>query len=639
MAQIPTYSEMPNFQRPMTLVMPLADPSYAGLLALGQAGFGPTAGKLGPDLDRGGTVHFARFVVVGHNLVMASSYDGYFEDYIQMFIHTMGDTFDDLMQFVANPAPTPVREHPGAFVDWVNRHDIAPIGFYSGYEDKSVQQIRSALDMPSFAGKGQPGKPTLAPNPTPIPADQIADIQGLILRGFGQPVAVHVVASVADAATARQLLATLADPSDSDSLTVTAGTEWGDDRPDYCLALGITAMGLVALGVPDEHVATFPSEFLDGAVKRAGKVGDWGASSPSRWADGYRDAESAHVLFSLYAADPAALDARTEQLLAMLDGSMHVLSQRDAAVFAEDKTEVHFGYKDGISQPIIAGDPVLRPADHQPAAAAGEFVLGYESQYAGVTLDIPTPHELGLNGSFTAFRLLDQDVAAFEDFLTDQGTKTGLGTEKLAAKLVGRWRNGVPIVLSPDTDSPEPAIPKDQWNNFGYKDEDGDGLKCPIGSHMRRSNPRDQPMVPVGDGEARRIMRRGMPYGPRWSAGDKPDKVERGLAGHFIGASLVLQFETVMGEWLNQGMTKPEITGTNDVLLGVGMPHARCPIPTAAADGTVDADGITITGFPQFTRTRGCVYAFLPSMTALRWLGAMDTAPAVTAELSEHQSA
>jgi hypothetical protein len=127
-------------------------------------------------------------------------------------------------------------------------------------------------------------------------------------------------------------------------------------------------------------------------------------------------------------------------------------------------------------------------------------------------------------------------------------------------------------------------------------------------------------MLPQGDNHLRRIMRRGMPYGPEWKAGDPVDDVPRGLLGHFIGASLTLQFETVMGEWINRGLTNPSITGTNDVLIGVHQKPNwfRVPLPDGK-DLDVPVDDL------QFTTTRGCIYAFLPSLTALRWIGAIGT--------------
>ncbi len=650
-----------GIQRAMNLVMPLADPSQAGVQLLANKVFNQPE-RLTVALDSGGTIHFARFVIIGENLVMASSYDGEFSDYIQMFIDRIGDIFDNIMGFVVNPAPTPVQHHPDAFVSWVHAHDQLPIGFYSGYPNYTTQQIRASLAIPD-----KPQVPKDPPGPTPeipaLPANALCDVQGLILRGFGHPVVRHIVLRVVDPLQARRVILAMAGPapepilSTNDSSrpqspatptttaatattattatattatttaaaagtamnsplpTITSSADWGDRQPSTCWAIALTATGLTALGVPKESVRSFPVEFLAGATSRGAHVGDIGPNSPNTWAEGFNDPTKIHVVLSLYAADTQIRDVAFAALEAGIEGAFSVEKTFDAQLFDNDSQVVHFGYLDNISQPFIAGDPVPFVPDHQPRAAAGDFVLGYKRLYQ-TELDIPQPDVLGKNGSFSSFRILEQDVVGFETFLETKGSESGLGKELLAAKALGRWRNGVPLALSPDTDSPTPALTYDQLNNYGYL-EDATGLRCPIGAHMRRANPRDQPMKPVGDSLARRIMRRAIPYGPQWKAGDPIDHVPRGLVGHFIGASLLLQFETIMDEWINTGLTEPAISGTNDVLLGPDPSHARLDIPCA------DGSTTTVSGFGPFITTRAGIYGFLPSLSALRWIGGL----------------
>jgi deferrochelatase/peroxidase EfeB len=614
-----------GIQRAMNLVMPLADPSHAGVQALANQVF-DHPDKLTVALDSGGTIHFARFVIIGENLVMAASYDGEFSDYIQMFIDRIGDIFDSIMGFITNPAPTPVQDHPDAFVSWVHAHDQLSIGFYTGYPNYTTQQIRASLDIPDTTQS-----PKDPPGPTPeipaLPANALGDVQGLILRGFGHPFARHIVLRVIDPKLARGVILALAGPIPGSSPsskpnssglplpTITSAADWGEQQPSTCWAIAITATGLTALEVPNDSVRSFPVEFLAGATSRGAHVGDIGPNSPNTWADGFNDPTKIHVVLSLYAADAQTRDSAFAALELGIVGAFNVEKIFDAQLFANDSQVVHFGYLDNISQPFIAGDPVPFVPDHQPRAAAGDFVLGYKRLYQ-TEFDVPQPDVLGRNGSFSSFRILEQDVVGFEKFLETKGSESGLGKELLAAKVVGRWRNGVPLVLSPDTDSPTPPLSPDELNNYGYLD-DSVGLRCPIGAHMRRANPRDQPMKPVGDSLARRIMRRAMPYGPEWKPGDPPDKEPRGLVGHFIGASLLLQFETIMGEWINTGMTEPGISGTNDVLLGPDPSHAQLDIPRS--DGTTT----TVSGFGPFITTRAGIYGFLPSLSALRWIGSL----------------
>jgi deferrochelatase/peroxidase EfeB len=241
-----------------------------------------------------------------------------------------------------------------------------------------------------------------------------------------------------------------------------------------------------------------------------------------------------------------------------------------------------------------------------------------------------------MNGAFNAFRILAQDTAGFESYLdraaemvssdpraetllpagaerlvTPHGTRHAAMREVVAAKLCGRWRNGTPLALSPDT--PAPATPVSD-TNFDYVD-DNSGLNCPIGAHTRRCNPRDAKIVQRVANGSRRIVRRGLPYGPGFDR-NRPDGLERGLLGNFICADLAAQFESIQYDWLNLGLQHPSLTGLNDPLLGANdAAESRFDIPTPAGP-------ITLSGLPRFVRTRGGAYTFLPSLTALRHIGA-----------------
>jgi Dyp-type peroxidase family len=290
---------------------------------------------------------------------------------------------------------------------------------------------------------------------------------------------------------------------------------------------------------------------------------------------------------------------------------------------------VHFGYRDGISQPTIAGAPERKTPDMQPVIPPGSFLLGYPSQFVSHSYPVPQPVELGRNGSFVAFRVLKQEIAAFEKFLSDTAPQVGMSPDKLAAKMCGRWRNGVPIVLSPDTDSPEPPLAPDQYNNFDYVTsaefnpngfDDKKGMRCPIGSHLRRNNPRGQLVAGGDDGRKHRIVRRGMPYGPPFDPANPDDGIERGLLGMFIGVSILDQYEFLMSQWINDGIFTPGIGGTKDPIQGNNTPaDSKFTIPDPAGKKV-------ITGFPQFVVTRGSAYCFLPSVTAVRHLA--GSAPA-----------
>ena len=275
----------------------------------------------------------------------------------------------------------------------------------------------------------------------------LADIQGFILRGYTMPAVRHFLLRVGDGAAARRFLGGLVSGDEAASPQLTTAQGWAV-KPDYCLNVALTFDGLKALGLPAATLSSFPAEFQAGSASRAESVGDTGPSAPALWEPPF-NSTAVHVILSLYAAGRDVLEARTAVLKALFerDGGMAETGRRDGYELPDGK--VHFGYQDGISQPNIDGAPGRKVTDMQPTSPTGAFLLGYPSQFVDFTYPVPQPVELGRNGSFVAFRVLQQDCAGFERFLTENAPKVGMGPEKLAAKLCGRWRNGVPIELSP----------------------------------------------------------------------------------------------------------------------------------------------------------------------------------------------
>ena len=157
-------------------------------------------------------------------------------------------------------------------------------------------------------------------------------------------------------------------------------------------------------------------------------------------------------------------------------------------------------------------------------------------------------------------------------------------------------------------------------NDFDYIDEvadldDFDGTHCPLGAHIRRTNPRGSQIVQRSANFTRPIVRRGMPYGPPYDPAHPHDGERRGLLGSFMCASLIAQYEAIMYDWANLGLQDPRVTGTNDPIIGANRPEtSRFEIPI---DG---GDPVVLTGFPRFTTTVGAVYLFCPSISTLRFL-------------------
>lgn len=434
-----------------------------------------------------------------------------------------------------------------------------------------------------------------------------ASLQGWVVRGYTHPLVRHLVLGIPDARAARRIIGAIT--GDDPTLPqITTGARW-TTPPAHTVNVALTFDGLAALAVPPSDLATFPSDFRQGAASRAAKIGDTGTSAPAHWRGRLGEAGVAHAVLTIYATDHVVLDDVTADLLDAGRGAIVEVSRFDGATFPDGV--VHFGYRDGISQPRIEGLREDAHPDHQPLTPAGALVLGHPSQFENLVFTVPRPDALGRDGTYDAFRVLAQDVAGFEAFLARGSAETGLARDLVAAKLLGRWPNGNPLVLFPDH-AGDP-VPLDRINDYGYAD-DPDGASCPIGSHMRRANPRDGQVVQRGFGHSRRLVRRGVPYGPPYVPGAPDDGVERGLLGNFLCASLSAQFEAVMYDWLNLGLQHPDTTGLNDPLLGANDER------TSRFD-IVGADtSFQLRGFGRFIETRGSAYTFIPSIAALRYL-------------------
>ncbi len=455
-----------------------------------------------------------------------------------------------------------------------------------------------------------------------------ADLQGNILRGYRRLCVRYLMLEIAELTAARGFLAASASGG-QDAPAITTETQW-DVKPDTCFNIAFTYEGLRAIGAQAASLASFPGEFTGGMTARALKLGDFGASAPETWPAPFDAPERIHIIASVYADDPVHLDRVQQKVTA--GPAFRLLGTRDGANF--DGDYVHFGYRDNISQPRFAAVHD-RPEKSEPMAPLGMVLLGHRTSFEGLFWRVPQPDVLGQNGCFNAFRILAQDVGAFETYLdtaADELVKHPLGNvllppgdeskigktlsrhaalrEIVAAQMCGRWRNGVPLALSPTTPHPETPV---SLTDFDYTQNSG----CPVGAHTRRCNPRGAKIVQRVENHSRRLIRRGIPYGPKYDPA-KPDEVERGLLGNFLGANLANQFEAIACDWMNLGLQDPDLTGANDPLLGANDPATswfdiRLP----------NGDTIRLRGFPRFVRTRGGAYTFLPSLPAIRYLAAL----------------
>ncbi|WP_261556956.1 Dyp-type peroxidase [Frankia tisae] len=377
----------------------------------------------------------------------------------------------------------------------------------------------------------------------------VDNIQGVVLRGYRMAVGSYVFLKIENAVAGRRWV-------DRIIGDVTTAAPW-DSKPNSAVNVAFTARGLRALGLRDSVLGTFSPPFLAGMASRAALLGDWGTSAPKHWTGGL-GGPSVHALVWLSARTPRYLAQRLRWLDGTLaDGGLAVVSTQPTALLKGQRE--HFGYADGFSQPDIEGLE-SGPRTGQGALAGkgrwrpvrpGEFVLGYPDE-EGVLPDAPRPDSLARNGSYFVYRRLRQDVAGFRARLAQAARDYSGGEEMLAAKLVGRWRDGTPLDVCPA--SPEGKVARDPARNnaFSYAD-DPDGYRCPVGAHIRRVNPRES--LPF-DGKLvnrHRLVRRGLPYGPPLPPGAPDDGVDRGVVFTCFQADIARQFEFIQSQWLNDG--------------------------------------------------------------------------------------
>ena len=283
---------------------------------------------------------------------------------------------------------------------------------------------------------------------------------------------------------------------------------------------------------------------------RAAVIGDTGENSPDHWEKPLGGPE-AHVLFAALAPDRARLDTVLETARSAyeaLDGVATIWQD----CYALPSEREAFGFRDGISHPAIEGSGVPGTNPKEPPLKAGEFILGYADEM-GFTPPPPKPEVLGRNGAYAVVRKLRQRVSEFRRFLKAHASSPE-EEEWLAAKMMGRWRSGAPLALSPNRDDPELGADRKRNNDFLFYDDDKVGFKTPPGSHIRRMNPRDALKDRGTSVRIRRMIRRGTSYGPELPAGVLDDDgAERGLMFVFLGADLKRQFEFVQATWLNDG--------------------------------------------------------------------------------------
>src|SRR5215217_6384475 len=436
---------------------------------------------------------------------------------------------------------------------------------------------------------------------------ELDDIQGPVLRNRPLPYfGTYLLLRIDDPTHGREMLRLL-------TPRVASAANWHNPPDKVWINLALTFQGLKALGVPQASLESFSEEFQQGMAARAEKVGDVGESAPANWEEPFGTPD-VHVALAYTSGEEAALEHRLDLARTNLHDlpGVSIIYQLDTAMLPTVRT--HFGYRDGVSTPLIEGSGLPGLPGQGPAIKAGEFILGYPDE-TGNLPPMPQPEVLGRNGTYAAIRKLHTKVAAWHQYL-HANSASPEEEALLAAKMIGRWPSGAPLVLSPEQDDPELGADYQRNNDFLYRESDDRGFKCPAGAHIRRVNPRDADIIGVT--RLHRLIRRGTTYGPPLPAGVlEDDGADRGLVGVFLGAHLDRQFEFIKTEWVNQGNFIGYL-GEQDPVAGRHTGADNFTIPEQPVRRRLQ-------NLPGFVVTRGGEYGFVPGLRALRWLADLDT--------------
>ncbi len=659
-----------------------------------------------------GTIHYAKwFRLPGRDkLIFQANYDGSWESYLEDFIMKAHQGQTAAWSNGVGFPRTKFLIDEGAqdgdrFKRWVRRQQVLAPFWYSRFRRLTTDQIRNnalihdGLARASTDSAARAWLDCFGSIPRPDYAIESEEVQSLVFRGLRTlPYVACALVRLPDRASDRaDWLARLVPGVDN---LGHASSELPDNARDPCLItfgdhpfsadpemrneatfVGFTAGGLAKLRVPgpenQDGLGTFQNAFNLGMVNRSRILGDFAASTPEKWGwsdrglgvDSQGDTAidtKADAIILVYGKSIELcrniLDAHAKQLGGKERAIIHVIETQPTAQGHDDAPAgidyEHFGFRDGISQPVIRGTQRFSKGSlARDIVEPGEFILGYrnnqdyypptavvraDTDYKGrlptVLASVPSRfpsfengdsalRDFGRNGSFLVVRQLAQDVDGFRQFTVAKAKEltkydrlgqiagAPIDDKWVAAKLMGRWQDGTPLVVRPGTDRDESPDQDDRpENDFSYGTDDPQGLHCPFGAHIRRANPRDslQPDDPdeLSVTNRHRLLRRGRTYEYPSTKDAEPEK---GLLFTCLCADLERQFEFVQQSWIGS----PSFHGLKnepDPIVAGPDPETRIfTIPTPSGP-------LRLHNMRSFVTVRGGGYFFLPSLSAIQYL-------------------
>jgi len=496
-------------------------------------------------------------------------------------------------------------------------------------------------------------------SPNRAAAVELEDIQGLVRFAYKHHTeAIFLLLRVKDPAAARRWIAA--------APVASALTQ--EPLPPTVLQLAFTYAGLRALELPDDIAAAFSMEFVDGMSgnpNRSRRLGDVGPNAVQQWEWGAAG-RMPHVGVFLYAL-PGCLKAWQDGVEMQIEPGFELMGHLTTSDMGGHEP---FGFIDGISQPQLDWGRERAVRDDKQLSytnlsCLGEYLLGYPNEYALYTPrplldperdalnllppaeDAPDKKDFGRNGSYMVLRQLRQDVAGFWQALNRYAGGRADLRARLGESLVGRTLQGEPMVgLLHEEIAGNAANSAPDLNAFTYR-SDPQGQRCPLGAHIRRTNPRNADLPPGGLGwlgqlirslgfnsKARaldlvastrfhRLLRRGREYGvavpPELALQGMPNDIESGLQFMCLGANIERQFEFLQSAWVSSAKFDG-LSDQADPLLGNRLSGPGDSRSDAFSIPQTDAPDQRLGTLPPFITVRGGAYFFLPGIRALRYL-------------------
>lgn len=390
-----------------------------------------------------------------------------------------------------------------------------------------------------------------------------------------------------------------------------------DQKERQVLNLYLTTDGYKSLKVPKKERPSFNTgeeAFQKGMFDRG--LGD---PKTTDWEACYQDKIALNGMVSIASNNLKQIHKKIEKLKRKWENAIEVLHIQWGKGLANEHNEAieHFGYRDGISQPIFE------------AVISEEVLEKDKKQHLWkdlAPLDLALVKENGTDsyGSYLVFRKLEQNVEAFKKAEEDLAHKLGLhgeAEEMVGAMMVGRFENGLPIVkIGSVSDVEAPSSD----NDFNYS-LDVEGKRCPFHAHIRKVNPRGDAVRLAGMKETEevkhRIVRRGIPYDEIGRNGDLNFHPTRGVGLLFLcfQSSIENQFEFIQKTWANNNDFPVPFTGI-DPVIGQGENRTN----TKGDDAEQKWNGIDAcvhaASLSNFVRMRGGAYFFAPSISFIQAL-------------------